>query len=81
MDWPLSPILVATSFESLKIESVELFVGHFGMAVAEAVFEELAGEFGEFERFLQTLSRRHATENVEVDAVVGTGFEIHLASD
>jgi len=68
---------VELGMKSLEIESVELFVGHFGVAVAEAVFEELAGELGEFEGFLQALSGRHATEDVEVDAVVGAGFEVH----
>jgi hypothetical protein len=41
-----------TSAEPIEIELVELWFGEFGVAVTESVFEELAGEFGEFEGFL-----------------------------
>ncbi len=56
---------------------MEVGLGGVGVAVAEAVFQELAGEGGEFEGFEEALFGGHGAEDGEVALVVGAWLGVH----
>ena len=64
--------------EPIAEESRELLVVVMGERGTQAGDKKLAGEIGEFERLVQALRRRHATKRLDVEGVVGSGFQIHI---
>lgn len=66
-----------TLVETLTNERSEFVFGEIGKAPSESLDEELAREVRELERFVQTLLRRHSSQDLKVDSVIGALFDVH----